>query len=175
MTIEDDHVPTKSAPPEPPLRRRRRPSWTESAGSLVFAASIAIAAVVGLSAVGVHFLRDNTATSPGPQTVTVTPSHKSPSLNDGPDGTFLKALAAYGIVDNGTEAVRQRFMEFGHHTCFSLLPPTPQPLESVVDDILAAENKDVANGNPWSPKLSRDDTENLTQAAIHIYCPDAQQ
>ncbi|WP_168209526.1 DUF732 domain-containing protein [Mycobacterium helveticum] len=173
MTIEDNDVPTESVPPQRP--RRRRPSRTESAGSLVFAASIAIAAVVGLSAVGVYFLRDKTATSPGPQTVTVTPSHKTPSLSDGPDGAFLTALAAYGIVDNGTEAVRQRFMEFGHHTCFSLLPPTPQPLESVVDNIMAAENKDVADGNSWSPKFSRDDTENLTQAAIHAYCPDAQQ
>ncbi|WP_407686731.1 DUF732 domain-containing protein [Mycobacterium sp. HUMS_1102779] len=173
MTIEDNQVPTESAPP--PRPRRRRPSWTESAGSLVFAASIAIAAVLGLSAIGAYFLRDKTATSSGPQTVTVTPSHKTPSLSDGPDGEFLTALASYGIVDNGTEAIQQRFMEFGHHTCFSLLPPTPQPLETIVDNIMAAENKDVADGNPWSPKFTRADTENLTQAAIRTYCPEAQK
>ena len=173
MTIGDDPVPTESAPPQ----RLRRPLrlWTESAGSVVFAASIAVAAVLGLSAAGVYLLRDNTATSSGPQTVTVTPSHKTQSLREGPDGSFLTALAALGIVDNGDEAVRQRFMEFGHHTCFSLLPPASQPMKTVVDDILAAENKDVADGNTWSQKFSRDDAENLTQAAIHAYCPDAQQ
>ncbi|MFY2861382.1 DUF732 domain-containing protein [Mycobacterium sp. THU-M104] len=173
MSVEGNQVPTESAPPQRPRRRRRL--WTESAGSLVFAASVAAVAVVGLSAVGVYFLRDKTATSPGPQTVTVSPSHKTPSRRDGPDGAFLTALAAYGIVDNGTEAVRQRFMEFGHHTCFSLLPPASQPLEAVVDKIVAAENKDVADGNTWSPTFSRDDAENLAQAAIHAYCPDAQQ
>jgi hypothetical protein len=79
-------------------------------------------------------------------------------------------LATYGIADNGTDAVRQRFMEMGHHV--SLLPPRPQPLDSTVNNIEAFENQDVAAGDPWSPKLTHDDAAHLAQAAIGAYCPD---
>jgi hypothetical protein len=173
MTVEDNQVPTESVPRRQP--RPPRPSWTKSAGMLVVAATVAVPAVVGLSAVGVYLSRDRTASSPAPQTLTITPSPKTPAPTDGPDGVFLSALATYGISDNGTDAVRQRFMEFGHHTCFSLLPPAPQPLNAVVDNILAAENKDATAGNSGAPKFTRDDAESLTQAAISAYCPDLPQ
>jgi multidrug efflux pump subunit AcrA (membrane-fusion protein) len=171
MTIDDSDVPTGSVPHQQP--RPARPSWSKRVEAVVVAASIAIAALVGLSAVTDYFLRDKTASSPAPQTVTVTASPKAPNPADGADRLFLSTLATYGILDNGTDAVRQRFMEFGHHTCFSLLPPRPQPLDSTVNNILAAENQDVAAGDQWSPKFTHDDAEHLAQAAIGAYCPNA--
>ena len=111
------------------------------------AAVIALVGLDSLSAVGVYLSRDRTASSPAPQTVTVTKSPKAPSRAEGADGVFLSALGSYGIGDNGTEAVRQRFMEFGHQTCFSQLLSRPQPLDTTVENILAAENRDIA-GNP---------------------------
>jgi hypothetical protein len=174
MTVEDNQVPIESVPHQQPRRPRRprrpRPAWRKSAGMLVMAAPLALVALVGLSAVGVYLSRDRTASSPAPQTVTITPSPKTPA--DGADGAFLAALAGYGISDNGTEAVRQHFMEFGHHTCFSLLPPSPLPLDEIVDNILTAENKEVAAGSTWAPKFTHADAENLTRAAVHTYCPD---
>jgi hypothetical protein len=127
--------------------------------------------LAGLSAVADYLLKDRTASSAALQTVTVTASPKSSAPADGADHVFLSTLATYGITDNGTEAVRQRFLEFGHHTCFSLLPPRPQPLDATLDKILAAENQDVAAGDPWSPQFTRDDAEHLAQAAIGAYCP----
>jgi hypothetical protein len=118
-------------------------------------------------------LKDRTATSTAPQTLTVTASPKAPIQADGADSVFLSALGTYGIKDNGTEAVRQRYMEFGHLTCFSLMPPRPQPLESTVNTILTTENQDVAAGNPWSPTFTHDDAEHLAEAAIGAYCPNA--
>lgn len=171
MTVNDSGVPATSVPNQPP--RQARTSWSRPLGALIVSASIALAALVGLGLVAAYFLRDRTASSSAPQTLTVTASAKRPAQADGADGVFLSTLAAYGITDNGTEAVRQRFMEFGHHTCFSLLPPKPQPLDAIVSDILAAENRDIAAGNPWSPHFTYDDAEHLAQAAIHVYCPNA--
>jgi hypothetical protein len=173
MTIEDNHVPSESVPDQQPRKPRRY--WTKSAGLLVVATPVGVVALAGLSAVGIYLSRDRTASSPGPQTVTITPTHKAPSPTDGPDGVFLSALAAYGISDNGTDAVSQRFMEFGHHACFSLLPPEAQPLDAIVDNILSAENQDVAGGSRVAPKFTHDDAENLAQAAISAYCPDASE
>jgi hypothetical protein len=51
------------------------------------------------------------------------------------------------------------------------MPPRPQTLDSTIGDILAAENKDVASGNAWSPQFTHDDAEHLAQAAIGAYCP----
>ena len=169
MTIEGSNVPTGSEPHRQP-RRVRRPE-PKPIGIIIVGAVIAIAALAGLSAVADYLLRDRTASSAALQTVTVTASSKASAAADGADRLFLTTLATYGITDNGTEAVRQRFMEFGHHTCFSLLPPRPQPLDSTLDNILAAENQDVAAGDPWSPRFTRDDAEHLAQAAIGAYCP----
>ncbi|ORW60815.1 hypothetical protein AWC20_07695 [Mycobacterium parmense] len=136
------------------------------------AAPVALIALFGLGLLAAYSLRDRTASSPAPQTLTVTATPKTPNPADAPDNRFLAALASYGIADNGTESVRQRFMEFGHHTCFTLLPPKPQPLAATVSTILTEENNDVVAGNPWSPKFTYDDAEHLAQAAIGAYCPD---
>ena len=173
MTIEDRDVPNGSALRKQPARPAKRPSRARPVGIIVAAAAIAVAALAGLSAVADYALRDRTASSPALQTVTVTRSPKPPPPADGADRVFLSALAGYGIADNGTEALRQRFLEFGHHTCYSLLPPRPQPLDSTVDNILAAENQDVAAGDPWLPRFTHDDAEHLAQAAIGAYCPNA--
>ncbi|ORA68568.1 hypothetical protein BST25_22005 [Mycobacterium heidelbergense] len=137
------------------------------------AAAFAVTVLAGLSGVGIYLSRDKTATSPGPQTITVSASTRAANPADGADGLFLSTLTSYGIADNGAEAVRQRFMELGHHTCFLLLPPRPQSLESTVGNILAAENHDIAAGNPSSPRFTHDDAEHLAQAAITAYCPNA--
>jgi hypothetical protein len=142
-------------------------------GNVIGAAFLAMAILFALGVVATYFLRDRTASSAGIQTVTVTPTPKAPVPGDGADGRFFSSLAIYGIADNGNDAVRQRFMEFGHHTCFSLLPPQAQALDSTVSDIMAAENKDVASGSPWSPQFTHDDAEHLAQAAIGAYCPNA--
>ena len=169
MTIEDRNVPTGSEPQRQP--RRARSSGSKPIGVIVVSAAVAVLAMAGLSAVADYALRDRTASSSLPQTVTVTGSPETRAPAEGADGQFLTALASYGIADNGTEAIRQRYMEFGHHACFMLLPPRPQPLDSTVDDILTAENKDDAAGDPWAPPFSRDDAEHLARAAIIAYCP----
>lgn len=174
MTVEDNSAPTESVPR--PIPRPRRATRSKVLGNVIAAAFLAMAVLFALGVVATYFLRDRTASSPGPQTVTVTPSPKASAPGapgDGADGRFFSSLAIYGIADNGNEAVRQRFMEFGHHTCFSLLPPHAQTLDSTVSDIMAAENKDVASGSPWSPQFTRDDAEHLAQAAIGAYCPNA--
>ncbi|ORA83792.1 DUF732 domain-containing protein [Mycobacterium malmoense] len=170
MTAEDHGVPTRSELHRQP--RPARPPGSKAIGVIVLATAIALAALVGLSAVADYFLRDRTASSSALQTVTVTASRKASAPADGADSRFLSMLTNYGITDNGIEGVRQRFMEFGHHTCFSLLPPTPEPLDSTVNDILAAENQDVTAG---SPRFTHDDAEHLAQAAIGAYCPSAQK
>ena len=173
MTVEDDSAPTESVPrPVPPLRR---PPRSKVLGNVIAAALLAMAVLFALGVVATYFLRDRTASSPGPQTVTVTPSPKGSGPGDGPDGRFFSSLAIYGIADNGNEAVRQRFMEFGHHTCFSLMPPRPQTIDATAGDIMAAENKDVTSGSPWSPRFTHDDAEHLAQAAIGAYCPNVRK
>ncbi len=104
--------------------------------------------------------------------MTVTASSGALGPGDGPDRAFLSALASYNIPDHG-EATRQRFMEFGHHVCFSLLPPRPQSLESTVNYIVDTENQDVAKGDPWAQRLTLEDAEHMAQAAISAYCPNA--
>jgi hypothetical protein len=168
MTIEDSDVPTGSRPHKQP--RPARPAESKPVGIIVVAAAVAVAALAGLSAVGVYFSRDKTASSSTPPTVTVTASPNTPVPADGADRLFLSTLATYGITDNGKEAVRQRFMEFGHHTCFLLLPPRPQSLDSTVTNILADENQDIG-GDPSSPRFTHDDAAHLAQAAIGAYCP----
>lgn len=166
MTVEDNTAPTESVPDQRP--QPRRPPRSKAVGNVVAAAFLALAVLFALGVVAIYFLRDRTASSPGPQTVTVTSSPKG-----GPaDGRFFSSLAIYGISANGNEAVRQRFMEFAHHTCFSLLPPRPQTFDSTVSGIMAAENQDFAAGSPWSPQFTHDDAEHLAQAAIGAYCPD---
>jgi len=169
MTVEDNSPPIESVPrPQPrPIRRDR----SNAVGNVIGAGFLALAVLFALGVVATYFLRDRTASSPGPQTVTITPSPKSAAAGEGADGRFFSSLALYGIADNGNDAVRQRFMEFGHHTCFALMPPRPQTLDSTIGDILAAENKDVASGNAWSPQFTHDDAEHLAQAAIGAYCP----
>jgi Protein of unknown function (DUF732) len=173
MTIEDRNVPTGSERHHQARPARR--SRSNAVGIIIVAAAIAVAALGGLSAVADYFLRDRTASSPAPPTVTLTASSKAPAPADGADGLFLSTLASYGIPDNGTEAVRQRFMEFGHHACFALLPPRPQPLDAAVNNILDAENQDVAKGDPWAPRFTHDDAYHLAQAAIGAYCPTLQK
>ncbi|MGO8771193.1 MAG: DUF732 domain-containing protein [Mycobacterium sp.] len=166
MTVEDDSAPIESVPDRRPKPRRSpRP---RAFGNIVAGAFLALAVLFALGVVATYFMRDRTATSTGPQTVTVTASPKGAA-----DGRFFSSLAIYGISDNGNEAVRQRFMEFGHHTCFSLLPPHPQTLDSTVSGIMTAENQDVASGSPWSPQFTHDDADHLAQAAIGAYCPNA--
>ncbi len=169
MTVEDNSPPIEWVPRPQPRRMHRNRS--KRVGNVIAAGFLALAVLFALGVVATYFLRDRTAMSSGPQTVTVTPSPKGPPPGDGADGRFFSSLAIYGIADNGNEAVRQRFMEFGHHTCFVLMPPRPQTLDSTVDDILASVNRDVASGNSWSPHFTRDDAEHLTQAAIGAYCP----
>jgi hypothetical protein len=171
MTVEDHDVPIRSEPPK--RRRRARKSVAKPFGIIVVAAVIAVAALAGLSAVADYALRDRTASSVGPQTVTLSASSKPQAPANGADGQFLSALASYNIPDNGTEAFRQRFLEFGHHTCFELLPPRPQPLAETVNNIFTTENQDAAKGDPWAPRFTYDDAENLVQAAINAYCPNA--
>ncbi|BBX65948.1 hypothetical protein MSAS_51220 [Mycobacterium saskatchewanense] len=167
MTVGDNSAPVGSVPrPQP---RPVRPPPSRNLGNVVAAVFLAMAVLFALGVVATYFLRDRTATSPGPQTITVTPGPKG--SGDGADGRFFSSLAIYGIADNGNDAVRQRFMEFGHHTCFSLLPPHPQALDSTVTDIMTAENQDVASGSPWSPQFTHDDAEHLAEAAIGAYCP----
>lgn len=175
MTVEDDSAPIESVPRPQPLPRRQPRS--NAVGNVIAAGILAMAVLFALGVVATYFLRDRTASSPGPQTVTVTPTTSGSTQVDGADGAdgadgrFFSALATYGIADNGNEAVRQRFMEFGHHACFALLPPQPHTLDSTASDIMAAENRDVASGNPSSPRFTHDDAEHLTQAAIGAYCP----
>ena len=171
MTIDDRDVPTGSALRKQP--RSARPSRAKPFGIIVVAAVVAVAALAGLSAVADYALRDRTASSPAPPTRTVTASSKPLAPGNGADGVFLNALASYNIPYNGTEATRQRFMEFGHHICFSLLPPRPQSFGSAVDNILTTANQDSAKGDPWAPRLSYEDAENLAHAAINAYCPTA--
>jgi hypothetical protein len=165
MTVEDESASLGSAPDQRP--KPRWPRRSKVFGNAVAGAFLALAVLFALGVVATYFMRDRTATSPGPQTVTLTPSPKAGAA----DGRFFSSLAIYGISDNGNEAVRQRFMEFGHHTCFSLLPPHPQTLDSTVNGIMTAENQDVASGSPWSPQFTHDDAEHLAQAAIGAYCP----
>ncbi len=171
MTVEDRDVPTGSALRKQPARSARS-SRARPFGIIVIAAVVAVGALAGLSAVADYALRDRTASSPGPPTMTVTASSKGLGAGGGADGVFLAALAGYNIPDHG-EAVRQRFMEFGHHVCFSLLPPRPQTLDATVNYILVTENQDVAKGNPWAQRFSYEDAENLAQAAVKAYCPNA--
>jgi hypothetical protein len=173
MTIEDRNVPTGAEPHKQP--RPARPPRENPVGIIIVAAAISLVALAGLSAVADYFLRDRTASSPAPPTVTLSASSKAPTPADGADSLFLSTLASYGIPDNGTEAARQRFMEFGHHICFSLLPPRPQPLAATVDSIMASENQDVDKGDPWALRFTHDDAEHLAQAAIGAYCPNAQK
>jgi hypothetical protein len=179
MTVEDSDVPTGSVPdhppvthhPPPPVPSRQRPN---PLGVLVSAAIVALAGVAAITSVGIYLSRDRTASSPMAQTVTVTKSAKVPTSADGADGVFLSSLANYGLADNGSEAVRQRFMEFGHQICFSLLLPQPRSLETLVDNILTAENQDIT-ADPWAPHFSHDDAEHLALAAIGAFCPNAQK
>jgi Protein of unknown function (DUF732) len=172
MTIEDRDVPTGPAVRKQPARSARRPSRLRPFGIIVAAAAIAVAALAGLSAVADYALRDRTATGPAPPTMTITASAKPFGSAGGADGVFLSTLAGYNIPDHG-EASRQRFMEFGHHVCFTLLPPRPQPLEATVNYVLITENQDVAKGDPWAQRFTFEDAENLAQAAIKAYCPSA--
>jgi hypothetical protein len=175
MTIEDSDVPAEPTPvarprPTPTRRSRARPF-----GIIIVAAVIAVAALAGLSAVADYALKDRTAQSPAAPTVTLTASSQAPALADGADGLYMSTLGSYNIPNNGTDATRQRFMEFGHHACYSLLPPRPQPFDKTVQDIFTAANQDAAKGDPWAPKLTYDDAENLVHSAIKAYCPNASQ
>jgi hypothetical protein len=136
---------------------------------------VAATALAALISVGVYLSRDKTATSPGPQTVTISASSAATSPADGPDAQFLSTLDSYGITDDGKEAIRQRFMELGHHSCFLLLPPRPQSLELTVSNILAAQSQDMAAGNPWPKRFTHDDADHFAQAAIGAYCPNAKK
>jgi hypothetical protein len=171
MTVEGDGVPTGSVPRPRPAR----PSRETPVGVIIVAAIVAVAALALLSGVGTYLSRDRTASSPGPQTVTVSPSTPATSPADGADAQFLSMLAGYGIPDNGKESVRQRFMELAHHTCFLLLPPRPQSLESTVSNILTTQSQDIAAGNPWPKRLTHGDAEHFAEAAIGAYCPNAPQ
>ena len=155
--------------------RPARPSRLKPFGIIVAAAVIAVAALAGLSAVADYALKDRTASSPAAPTVTLTASSNVPALADGADGLFLSTLASYNIPDNGTDANRQRFMELGHHACFALLPPRPQPFDKTVQDIFTAANQDANKGDPWAPRLTYDDAENLVHSAVKAYCPSAPQ
>jgi hypothetical protein len=173
MTVEGRDVPTGSAPQHLPRSLRR--SRQTPAGVLVAAAAFAAAALAGLISVGVYLSRDKTATSPGPQTVTISASSAAVSPADGADAQFLSMLNSYGITDNGKAAIRQRFMELGHHTCFLLLPPRPQSLELTVNNILSAQDQDNAAGNRWPKRFTHDDAQHLAQSAVAAYCPSAQK
>ncbi len=175
MTIEDSGVPAESQPLPPPRPAPTRRSRARPFGIIVVAAVIAVAALAGLSAVADYALKDRTASNSAPATVTLTASSKAPALADGADGLYLSTLGSYNIPNNGTDATRQRFMEFGHHACYSLLPPRPQPFDKTVLDIFTAANQDAAKGDPWAPKLTYDDAENLVHSAIKAYCPNASQ
>jgi hypothetical protein len=172
MTIEDSGVPTGSTPL---ARPRPKGSRLRPFGIIIVAAVIAVGALAGLSAVADYALKDRTASSPGAPTVTLTASSKAPALADGADGLYLSTLASYNIADNGTDAFRQRFMEFGHHACYELLPPRPQPFDKTVQDIFTAAKQDVDKGDPWAPRLTHEDAENLVHSAIKAYCPGAPQ
>ncbi|MBW0014532.1 DUF732 domain-containing protein [Mycobacterium sp.] len=184
MTVEDRDVPTGSElQPQPqPARstgsqlrrqpRRTRRSRSKALGLIVGATAIAVAALAGLSAVADYALKDRTASSPGPPTMTVTASSNGLGPGDGADRAFLSGLASYNIPDHG-EATRQRFMEYGHHVCFALLPPRPQSLEATVNYILVTQNQDVAKGDPWAQRLTHEDAEHIAEAAISAYCPNA--
>ena len=171
MTIEDSDVPTGSALRKQPARSAR-PSRLRPVGIIIIAAVVAVAALAGLIAVADYAFRDRTASSPTAPTMTVTASSKGFAGAGGADGVFLAALAGYNIPDHG-EAARQRFMELGHHVCFSLLPPRAQSLESTVNNVLVLENQDVSKGGPWAQRFTFEDAENLAQAAIKAYCPNA--
>ena len=175
MTIEDSDVPAESTPVAPPQPARARPSRLRPLGIIVVAAVIAVAALAGLSAVADYALKDRTAQSPTAPTVTLTASSQAPALADGADGLYMSTLGSYNIPNNGTDATRQRFMEFGHHACYSLLPPRPQTFDKTVQDLFTAAKQDAAKGDPWAPRLSYDDAENLVHSAVKAYCPGAAQ
>jgi hypothetical protein len=175
MTIEDSDVPAESTPVARPRPTPTRGSRARPFGIIIVAAVIAVAALAGLSAVADYALKDRTASSPAAPTVTLTASSVAPALADGADGLYMSTLGSYNIPNNGTDATRQRFMEFGHHACYSLLPPRPQPFDKTVQDIFTAANQDAAKGDPWAPKLTYDDAENLVHSAIKAYCPNASQ
>jgi hypothetical protein len=171
MTVEGRGVRTGSVPHHKPgsgSQTRQTP-----VGVLIAAAGLAVAALAGLISVGVYLSRDKSAMSPGPQTVTISASSAATGPADGADAQFLSTLDRYGITDNGKAAIRQRFMELGHHSCFLMLPPRPEPLESTVNNILAAQNQDIAVGNAWPKRFTHDDAVHLAQAAVVAYCPGA--
>jgi Protein of unknown function (DUF732) len=155
------------------VQGRAAPVRRTPVGVLVVAAVIAVAGLAGLSGVGVYLSRDRTASSPGPQTVTISASTAAAAPADGADAQFLSMLADYGIADNGKDALRQRFMELGHHTCFLLLPPRPQSVDSTASNILSAQNQDVGAGNPWPKRFTQADADHFVKAAIGAYCPNA--
>ncbi len=166
MAVDGDNAPTESEPAPRPFRRQ--PGRSRAVGNAIAGASLALAVLFALGVVATYFMRDRTAMSSGPQTVTVTPSAKAA----GADGRYFTALSSYGLSDKGNESMRQRYLEFGHHVCFSLLPPRPQTLESTIDDIMATENKDASSGNPWAPPFTHDDAARVARAAVDAYCPD---
>jgi len=171
MTVEGRGVRTGSVPHHKP--RSGGQTRQTPVGVLIAAAGLAVAALAGLISVGVYLSRDKSAMSPGPQTVTISASSAATGPADGADAQFLSTLDSYGITDNGKAAIRQRFMELGHHTCFLMLPPRPEPLESTVNNILAAQNQDIAVGNAWPKRFTHDDAVHLAQAAVVAYCPGA--
>lgn len=170
MTVDGRDAPTGavSHPRRPATRTRQAP-----VAVLIGAAAFAVAALAGLISVGVYLSRDKTATSPGPQTVTISPSAAGLSPADGADAQFMSTLDSYGITDNGKAGIRQRYMELGHHTCFLLLPPRPQSLELTVTNILDAQTQDITAGNRWPKRFTHDDAEHFAQAAVGAYCPSA--
>jgi hypothetical protein len=157
-----------------PSSLNRRAIALLSGGLIIIAVT-----VVGVGVAALYVLARNhnsTTQYAPPQAASSTPgglTGKPPSNSDGADGLFLSTLATYGISDNGMATQRQRYMEFGHHSCFSLLPPNPQPMDSVVNSITAAVAQDVDLGHPWVRQFTHEDSEHLVQAAIGAYCPEA--
>lgn len=157
--------------PVEPYEPSRDDEYADQARGVTWWA-IALAAVAGIAALtsmfflGVH-LRNGSPAAPAvtPTAVTATeapqPEPRVPTV----DEAFLASLKDHGISSDSI-AVQQRWMEFGHHVCWSLAPPNSQSVAALTAAMVNANN----NHSGDMPQFSMEDATNLVLAATMAYC-----
>jgi hypothetical protein len=109
------------------------------------------------------------AAVPAPTTVTVTPSA---AAGLSPDERFIVEIGHHGIYEEGSGAAGHFYIQLAHWACYNLMPPAPQPIEWVINQVVADQEKTVDNGGHM-PKLTHEQGESLVRAGVAIYCPSA--
>lgn len=104
---------------------------------------------------------------PAPVTVT-----NSPAAALSPDERFIVEIGHHGVYEEGSAAAGHYYEQDAHWACYNLLPPEPQPIDWVIRQVVADQNKTVDNGGHM-PKLTHEQGESLVRAAVAIYCPSA--